>query len=73
MPNRLSRRAMIAGALAAPLLDRGGGARAQPASPAFGYPIGLPDRVPGDGFLVRHGYACENIWYNPGWLHAGED
>jgi hypothetical protein len=27
----------------------------------------------GDGFIVRHGYATENVWYNPGWLHAGED
>ena len=37
------------------------------------YPIGSPDQVPGDGFIIRHGYACENTWYNPGWLHAGED
>ena len=27
----------------------------------------------GDGFLVRHGYATENTWYLPGYLHAGED
>jgi murein DD-endopeptidase MepM/ murein hydrolase activator NlpD len=29
--------------------------------------------VLGDGFLIRHGYACENTWYNPGWLHTAED
>lgn len=47
-------------------------ARAQ-AEPAWSNPIALPDHVPGDGFLVRHGYATENTWYNPGWLHTGED
>lgn len=53
-----------------------GAARIRPASAqtdalAFSCPIGLPGRVLGDGFLVRHGYACENTWYNwynPGWL-----
>jgi murein DD-endopeptidase MepM/ murein hydrolase activator NlpD len=37
------------------------------------YPIGWPDRVPGDGFLIGHGFATENTWYNPGWWHTGED
>jgi murein DD-endopeptidase MepM/ murein hydrolase activator NlpD len=27
----------------------------------------------GDGFVVRHGYATENTWYLPGYLHTGED
>ncbi len=36
-------------------------------------PIGLPGQVLGDGFLIRHGYACENTWFSPGWLHAAED
>jgi hypothetical protein len=50
-------------------------ARAQPrtAAPAYSYPIGFPGRPLGDGLLVRHGYATENTWYNPGWLHTGED
>lgn len=39
----------------------------------FSYPIGLVDDVLGNGFLMRHGYATENTWYNPGWLHTGED
>lgn len=39
----------------------------------FSLPIGLPDQTPGDGFIIRHGYACENTWYNPGWWHTGED
>lgn len=39
----------------------------------YSLPIGLPGRVPGDGFFVRHGYAVENTWYNPGYWHTGED
>ncbi len=39
----------------------------------FGYPIAVPGRLPGDGFFVRHGYAVENTWYLPGYLHTGED
>jgi hypothetical protein len=54
-------------------MNRVHSAAAQSAGPAFSLPIGLPDRVLGDGFLIRHGYACENPWYNPGWLHTAED
>jgi murein DD-endopeptidase MepM/ murein hydrolase activator NlpD len=46
---------------------------AQPSTPAWSYPMGVPGRPLGDGLLVRHGYATENTWYNPGWLHTGED
>jgi hypothetical protein len=46
---------------------------AQPSAPAWSYPMGFPGRPLGDGLLVRHGYATENTWYNPGWLHTGED
>jgi murein DD-endopeptidase MepM/ murein hydrolase activator NlpD len=46
---------------------------AQSSEALFGLPIGLPGHVLGDGFHVRHGYACENTWYNPGWWHTGED
>jgi hypothetical protein len=48
-------------------------AAAQSAPLVFGYPVGQPGRVFGDGFLVRHGYATENTWYLPGYLHTGED
>ncbi len=41
--------------------------------PAFSYPIGCPDALPGDGFRIRRGYACENTWYNPGYSRTGED
>ena len=47
--------------------------RAQTGAPAFSYPIGFPGRPLGDGFIVRHGYATENTWFNPGWWHTGED
>jgi murein DD-endopeptidase MepM/ murein hydrolase activator NlpD len=66
---------------AAGLAMRTRAARAQePASvsalasaPAFSYPVGLAGRVLGDGLFIRHGYATENTWYNPGWWHTGED
>lgn len=45
---------------------------AAPALP-MGYPIGWPDQPPGAGFFIRHGYASENTWYNPGFWHTGED
>lgn len=40
---------------------------------AFGLPIGDPGGLPGDGFLVRHGFQTENTWYNPGSWHTAED
>ena len=41
-------------------------AQSQTAAPAYSYPMGFPGRPLGDGLLVRHGYATENTWYNPG-------
>ena len=74
MPNaRWSRREVVATGLAAALTSRVRPVSAQPAAPAYALPIGRPGRVPGDGFLIRHGYACENTWYNPGDWHTGED
>ncbi|HEY1015221.1 MAG TPA: M23 family metallopeptidase, partial [Herpetosiphonaceae bacterium] len=45
----------------------------QPAEQRWDYPIGKADGIPGDGFYIRHGYAAENTWYNPGYWHTGED
>lgn len=39
----------------------------------FQYPMGFPDRVPGDGIFVMHGYAVENAQYYPGLWHTGEN
>ncbi len=44
-------------------------AQSQTIAPAYNYPMGFPGRPLGDGLLVRHGYATENTWYNPGWLY----
>ncbi|MGC4191104.1 MAG: M23 family metallopeptidase [Thermomicrobiales bacterium] len=37
----------------------------------------LPTRWPGeragDGFLIKHGYATENVAFSPGWWHTGEN
>ncbi len=68
-----SRRAVLGGSIAAALAARRRPTSAQASALAFTPPIGLPGRVLGDGFFVRHGYACENTWYNAGWLHTGED
>lgn len=44
-----------------------------PPEARFSYPIGRPERVPGDEFYIRHSYVAENTWYNPGYWHTGED
>ncbi len=70
---RLSRRKMLRGLAGIAYALPGPQAVSARADAPFSLPIGLPGRTPGDGFYIRHGYACENTWYNPGWLHAGED
>ena len=49
------------------------GATAQSSGLAFTYPMGEPGQPLGDGFIIRHGYACENTIVQPGWLHTAED
>jgi murein DD-endopeptidase MepM/ murein hydrolase activator NlpD len=73
-----TRRTVLRIITAAGLATRPGGAQAQTSSrstsvPAFSYPVGLAGGVLGDGLFIRHGYATENTWYNPGWWHTGED
>jgi murein DD-endopeptidase MepM/ murein hydrolase activator NlpD len=48
-------------------------ARQSASSLAFSYPIGAPNRPPGEGFFIRHGFTTENTWYFPGHWHCGED
>ncbi len=36
-------------------------------------PIRTQGGIPGDGFVIRHGFASENTWFNPGWWHTAED
>jgi hypothetical protein len=68
-----TRRTFVRLMAAGGLLTRGDSlsvpAQAQTVAPAYSYPMGFPGRTLGDGLLVRHGYATENTWYNPGWLN----
>lgn len=73
MPTRLTRRSAVQAALGGALAAGWRPASAQTTPPAFSYPIGLPGGVLGDGFFMRHGYAVENTWFQPGSLHTGED
>jgi hypothetical protein len=71
----MNRRAFLAAATSLPAIagSRLRPGRASEAAPVFTYPIGWPGELPGDGFQIRHGYATENTWYNPGYWHTGED
>lgn len=62
-------------ALALPISLIATNAVAQSGNPdwQFQYPMGLPDRIPGDGIFVMHGYAVENALYYPGLWHTGEN
>jgi murein DD-endopeptidase MepM/ murein hydrolase activator NlpD len=72
--DRFSRRVVLGLATGSALgLSRRVG-RAQGAVPDWSVvPIGWPDRIPGDGFRIGHGFACENTWFAAGWWHTGED
>jgi murein DD-endopeptidase MepM/ murein hydrolase activator NlpD len=72
MPRHLTRRSVI-GATAATLLVGRNQTRAQTAPRAWTYPIGWPGGVPGDGFMIRVGYACKKLPAFPGWWHTGEN
>lgn len=48
-------------------------AAAQSEMAAYRYPLSMPGQALGDGFRPRHGYACENTWFFPGYWHTGED
>ncbi len=73
MRSRIDRRRFLGGAGAAGLLlPRPQSSHAE-TSLAFGLPIATGGELPGDGFLIRHGYQTENTWYNPGHWHTAED
>ncbi|HWV23612.1 MAG TPA: M23 family metallopeptidase [Thermomicrobiales bacterium] len=56
-----------------PMIGRN--AWAQESEPAWRWtpPIGWPGRTPGDGFFIKHGYACENVAFYAGGWHTGEN
>ena len=68
LPCHFTRRTVLRLMTAAGLVTRAHpiSAQAQPLAPAFSYPMGLLGHPLGDGMLVRHGYATENTWFNPG-------
>lgn len=76
MPLTISRRnVLVVAALAA---AGGRTARARQSTPApsgqrWTLPIRTNGEIPGDGFIIRHGFASENTWFNPGWWHTAED
>ena len=69
----ISRRHLIAAAAVTAISGRSVLAHANPTAPAWRLPIRNPGGLPGDGFLIRHGFACENTWFFPNWWHAAED
>lgn len=76
MPVRVTRRTLIGGALGSVAALTGGWrglAQEDAPGPGWTLPIGWPGQTLGDSFVIRHGFACENTWYNPGWYHTAED
>ena len=76
MPTTISRRTLLTGTALAALGWRA--ARARQGTPPldgqrWSLPIRDPGGIPGDGFVIRHGFASENTWFNPGWYHTAED
>jgi murein DD-endopeptidase MepM/ murein hydrolase activator NlpD len=73
MSSRQNRRALVWSIATASLAAWTRPVLAQAATPAFSYPMRLPGQPLGDGFVIRHGYATENVPYYPGWWHTGEN
>ncbi|CAN5832445.1 hypothetical protein BH24CHL3_BH24CHL3_11600 [soil metagenome] len=74
MHHRFTRRGALAVAFGAVLASRRNTISARTGMPDWTIPpIGWPDRLPGDGFKIGHGFACENTWFAAGWWHTGED
>ena len=72
MPSRYSRRSFVLGTGVLVLASRNQ-AWGQAAGWSWSLPIRDAGGIPGDGFVVRHAFATENTWYNPGWWHTAED
>jgi hypothetical protein len=75
MKHQRTRRSFVSAGIAAALAGGAGrrAVRAKPVGPVFAYPIREPGLLPGDGFIIRVGYACENAADYPGWWHTGEN
>lgn len=73
MNHRISRRSLAAGTVVTAFGLRMPPVLAEQTQRNWTLPIGYPGDVLGDGFFVRHGFATENTWFNPGWWHTAED
>lgn len=75
MSFKLNRRFAVTGAFGSIVAAMNGWSAAaqERGEEAWSYPIAWPDKALGDGFVIRHGFACENTWYHPGWYHTAED
>lgn len=69
---RMTRRAVL-GAFATAAVRGGKTVATQERTIRYQLPLGLPGMIPGDGCYIRHGYACENVGFNTGWWHTGEN
>jgi murein DD-endopeptidase MepM/ murein hydrolase activator NlpD len=70
--NRRQALGMLAGAAASIKSVRVGRSQTPP-DWVFSYPMGNPGSAPGDGLVILHGYACENVPFYTGWWHTGEN
>lgn len=69
----ITRRAALFAAANVAMRRRNASSR-QAASPSnWSLPIRHADGIPGDGFLIRHGFTTEYTWFQPGLWHTGED
>lgn len=73
MGPKFNRRRLMGGVAAATVMSAIPHVIRAQSSFAFGLPIAEFDALPGDGFLIRHGFQTENTWYNPGDWHCAED
>jgi hypothetical protein len=73
MTSHISRRCLLAGAAATAIFRLSPTRHVAGADWGWALPIRYPERVPGDGFYLRHGFATENTAFYPGGWHAGEN
>lgn len=73
MTLQLTRRSLVRAGVTVPILALLPTFARSQSSRTVTLPVRWPGQSAGDGFFIRHGYACENTWYNPGWWHTGED
>jgi len=70
------RRSLLKAALVLPISVKFGtrsGRSQESGAYSYSYPLGLPGRPLGDGFVIRHTFTSENTWYLPNYWHTGED